>query len=332
MTLFLFANNDGTTLAGSISNVATTLTVFSGAGALFPSPGAGQEFSVTLIAATDPTIREIVYCTARSGDVFTIVRAREGTTGLAWSAGDLVQGLLTAGQMAVLYQDGKSVGGDLSGSLPNPTVTAVQPGVASANLTPSMQIFSPGTFTCTTPANCHLRRFRGWGGGGGAGGIGGAGFSASGGGGGGGYFDSGWLATTPGASVTVNVGAGGAGGNGTPTDGTGGGGTSIPAYGFVAGGGNPGQQGSGFGGTGGSGGSAGGAAFVLSGEGGRAGGPNGGGGGGSAFQSAAPGNAGAGADGPPGVFPGAGGAGTSGTSVPFNGGSGAFGLVVAEFM
>lgn len=85
----LWANNAVATLAGSISSSQTTITLSSGLGALYPSPGVGQFFPVTLISAANPNTREITYCTSRSGDVLTVVRAQEGTTGLAFNANDI---------------------------------------------------------------------------------------------------------------------------------------------------------------------------------------------------------------------------------------------------
>lgn len=101
-TVPLFTNNAITTLAGGITNAATSLTLLSGTGALFPNPvnADGEFFSLTLISQSTSTTREIVYVTARSGDTCTIVRAQEGTTALAWNAGDLAQHLLTAGDLA----------------------------------------------------------------------------------------------------------------------------------------------------------------------------------------------------------------------------------------
>jgi hypothetical protein len=93
----VWADNAATTLALPISNSATTCTLDSGTGALFPNPTGGQVFSVTLISASNPNLYEIAYCTARSGDVLTITRGEEGTTALAWNAGDLAQNLVTAG-------------------------------------------------------------------------------------------------------------------------------------------------------------------------------------------------------------------------------------------
>lgn len=104
MTTFLFANNAQSTLAGSISNTSLVCNVQAGGGALFPNPGASQQFAVTFTDAATGLVREIVYCTSRSGDTFTIVRAQEGTTALNWSANDLVANLWTAGQAAAMIQ------------------------------------------------------------------------------------------------------------------------------------------------------------------------------------------------------------------------------------
>ena len=102
----LFANNDQTTLASSLSNSATTATLI--AGSSFPSPSAGQFFTLTFISATNPAIYEITYCTARSGNTVTITRAQEGTTALAFNAGDIAANVLTAGSLALLPQIGQA--------------------------------------------------------------------------------------------------------------------------------------------------------------------------------------------------------------------------------
>jgi len=98
----IWANNDSTTLASSLSSSATTATLVNGAS--FPTPASGQFTPITLISATNPLTFEIVYCTIRSGNTITITRAREGTTALAFNAGDLVQNLVTAGTVALLVQ------------------------------------------------------------------------------------------------------------------------------------------------------------------------------------------------------------------------------------
>lgn len=94
----LFTNNAATTLASSITSSATTLTVSSGKGALFPNPTGSDYFLVTLQDAGLTTL-EIVKVTARSTDTFTIVRAQEGTTASAFTGGDSVQLRITAAAM-----------------------------------------------------------------------------------------------------------------------------------------------------------------------------------------------------------------------------------------
>lgn len=106
MATLLFANFATTTTAGSITNSATAVNLASGTGALFPSPGAGEYFVGTFVDAATGLIREIVWCTARTGDSLTIVRAQEGTTGLAWAAGSVFSILWTAGQCAAMLQSG----------------------------------------------------------------------------------------------------------------------------------------------------------------------------------------------------------------------------------
>ena len=102
---FLFANNASSTLAAPISSTATALTVASGTGVEFPSPGASQQFAATLNDAATGLLYEVVYCTARSGDGFTtILRAQEGSTALSWLPGDLIANVPTAGQMQAFVQ------------------------------------------------------------------------------------------------------------------------------------------------------------------------------------------------------------------------------------
>lgn len=100
----LFANDATSTLAGAITNVATTVNLQAGGGALFPNPGAGQYFVLTFIDAATGLIKEIVQVTARVVDALTIVRAQEGTTAKAWLAGDIAASLWTAGQASAMQQ------------------------------------------------------------------------------------------------------------------------------------------------------------------------------------------------------------------------------------
>ena len=98
------SNNASSTLASAISNVSLTCTLSAGSGALFPSPAANQYFLMTFVDAATQTLREIVQCTARSGDTLTIVRAQEGTTALAWNANDLAVNMITAGTLQTYSQ------------------------------------------------------------------------------------------------------------------------------------------------------------------------------------------------------------------------------------
>jgi len=90
MAQLLFKNTPPTTLAGPITSTATTLQVASGAGASFPSPGAGQEFTIFLTDAATRTLKEVMIASAVTGDVFTVTRGQDGTSAQVWNAGDFV--------------------------------------------------------------------------------------------------------------------------------------------------------------------------------------------------------------------------------------------------
>lgn len=96
----LAANNAQTVLAAGINATATSLTVNSGTGALFPSPSAGVSyFKLTLVDAATGQLSEIVHVTARTGDTMTIDRGQEGTAARAWSANDIAANMMTAGTL-----------------------------------------------------------------------------------------------------------------------------------------------------------------------------------------------------------------------------------------
>lgn len=98
MSLEQFANNASTTLGSAVSNVATTITVATGSGALFPAISGGQFFHATMFSAGSSTglPNEIVKVTARAGDTMTVVRGQEGTSASAWSVGDTFANFPTA--------------------------------------------------------------------------------------------------------------------------------------------------------------------------------------------------------------------------------------------
>lgn len=87
----LVANNFSTTLNGSITDVATTMTLTSVTG--FPAVGSGDTCQVTI---DDGTNIEIVTATAISGSDVTITRAQEGTSGTAFADLTTVEIRMTA--------------------------------------------------------------------------------------------------------------------------------------------------------------------------------------------------------------------------------------------
>jgi len=111
MALTLLAsNNASTVLATSINASATSLTVNTGTGSLFPSPVSGTNyFKLTLVDAATGLLTEIVHVTARTGDVMTITRAQEGTTARAWSANDVAANMMTAGTLSLMAQTALSL-------------------------------------------------------------------------------------------------------------------------------------------------------------------------------------------------------------------------------
>jgi hypothetical protein len=101
----LTTNNAVTTLAAGISAAATSLSVTSGGGALFPNPVGQQYFRVTLVKNGNTAIYENIKVLSRSTDNFTtILRGQEGTTALAWNAGDTVTLLPTAADLSAFAQ------------------------------------------------------------------------------------------------------------------------------------------------------------------------------------------------------------------------------------
>lgn len=111
MATQLFTNNAKSVLAANLTAIATSLSVTPGDGLLFPSPTGGNYFLLTLaqMSTAGEINFEVVKVTARSTDTFTIVRAQEGTTALAYVAGDKAELRLTKETMEGLRdftQDG----------------------------------------------------------------------------------------------------------------------------------------------------------------------------------------------------------------------------------
>lgn len=107
----LYANNASTTLASAITSTATSLSVASGKGALFPTISGEDFFYVTLSNGSGAV--EIVKVTACSVDTFTVVRGQDGTAALAFAAGDVVDLRLTKAVLDAIKTD----------ALTNPAIT-----------------------------------------------------------------------------------------------------------------------------------------------------------------------------------------------------------------
>jgi hypothetical protein len=106
-------NNARSTLATSISDNITTITVQIGHGARFPATAYPDDW---FPVAVENALGEIEYmrCTARIGDALTVVRAQEGTPPRAFTAGAVVQLRFTAEaaenfMKSAIYDDGTPI-------------------------------------------------------------------------------------------------------------------------------------------------------------------------------------------------------------------------------
>ena len=348
MSLTLLAsNNASTVLASSINASATTLTVNTGAGSLFPNPVLGTSFfKLTLIDAATGQLTEIVHVTARTGDVMTIERAQEGTAARVWSANDIAANMMTAGTLSYIlgnfqpldatltalaaltgaanklaYFNGDdtaaltaltSVGRDIIGKSTIADVLSYL-GLGGVTSLRSATFTASGSWTC--PSGVTQILLDGCGGGGG--GSCGAGSAANGNGGGGASSVIGRVVTVvPGTIYTITIGAGGSGGTSSSTTGTAGGTSSFGTLLSLAGGG--GASRTAVGSSGGEGGTTGRTGSYYSGL-----GSFGGAGGGCYLSAPSPGAILDGAGITPSQFGGGGGGGVNNAA----GGSGAGGLI-----
>lgn len=102
MTAQLFSNNAISLLQLAVSPSSLTITVQPGLGSVFPNPGPGEFFLVTLEDIAAPNTREIIKIDSRTGDVLHIAaRGQEGTPILSWPAANtLVDHRITAATIA----------------------------------------------------------------------------------------------------------------------------------------------------------------------------------------------------------------------------------------
>lgn len=139
MSAEIFTNNASTTLGTAIGAGDTSITVATGTGSQFPSPGAGQYFTATLWAAGSTTgvPNEIVKVTARSGDTMTVVRGQEGTTPQAWGVGDTFANYPTAA-----FFNGLAGTADIQAQSGNYAVDGGSKNAGTATLSPAITALS----------------------------------------------------------------------------------------------------------------------------------------------------------------------------------------------
>jgi hypothetical protein len=95
-----------TTLASTLSNIATSLTVTAGGGGpLIQGAGFANGDIFTIAIDPDTQTEEICYVTANSGDVFTVTRAQAGTSAVSHASGATVRHVLTSADL-VYFRDG----------------------------------------------------------------------------------------------------------------------------------------------------------------------------------------------------------------------------------
>lgn len=89
-----------TTLATAINSSATSLTVATGTGAALLGGitlTAGDQF--TIAVDVDTINEEIMFVTARTGDVLTVVRGQAGSSAVAHAAGANIQHVLSSNDL-----------------------------------------------------------------------------------------------------------------------------------------------------------------------------------------------------------------------------------------
>lgn len=85
----VLANNAVSIIPSAVSSTATTITVTTGTGSLFPILGASDYVYLTIFGSNNTY--EIVKCTARTDDTFTVVRGQEGTLAIPFSANSRIE-------------------------------------------------------------------------------------------------------------------------------------------------------------------------------------------------------------------------------------------------
>lgn len=139
----LFANNARGKLNAGITNVATSLTLQGGQGALFPTTDTGKEFHATLVDSSGNV--EIIKVTQHNAgsDTFQVVeRGQEGTVGLAFDAGDKVELRLTKEGLEAFVQVSpvETIAGDVTLDYEDVCTQKVVTATANITLPPSADL------------------------------------------------------------------------------------------------------------------------------------------------------------------------------------------------
>ena len=109
-----------TTLATSLTNIATSMTVTAGGGGpLIQGAGFTNGDIFTIAIDPDTQTEEICYVTANSGDIFTITRAQSGSSAVAHASGATVRHVLTSSDLD-FFRDGATAA---TGAIPASTLT-----------------------------------------------------------------------------------------------------------------------------------------------------------------------------------------------------------------
>lgn len=113
-----YANNASCRLGEDLTAGETSIQLETGKGVLFPNPGVGEIFILT-IEHLITGVKEIMFCTSRSGDVLEVERGQEGTDAVEWTNDNnvIVQQRLTAGTLEHL-EEGGSIDFDISDPQP----------------------------------------------------------------------------------------------------------------------------------------------------------------------------------------------------------------------
>jgi len=116
----LFSNSASTTLSAGVGDSATSITVADGS--VFPAITGSDYFYLTLEVDSDPELKEIVKCTARSGNTLTIARGQDSTSARTFSTADKAELRLTAAGL-----------NDVATQADTDTIYSVQDGELSEN-------------------------------------------------------------------------------------------------------------------------------------------------------------------------------------------------------